>query len=147
MGQLKSSVTCTFCGFTSTVFEPFWDLSIPLAQVSSAPAPVSCSGRRQKLLVSDRDLPSSQKTSGEVTLDDCLRLFTQEDMLDGEERPVRSLQRRVASAPVDRVTDYRFCLSDVLQVQKQKEMHQTLEHPEVPSHPRAAYPHLKRDRV
>lgn len=30
-------MTCTSCGFTSTVFDPFWDLSIPLAQVSSAP--------------------------------------------------------------------------------------------------------------
>ncbi|XP_041656532.1 ubiquitin carboxyl-terminal hydrolase 2-like [Cheilinus undulatus] len=59
VGQLKSSVTCTVCGFRSTVFDPFWDLSIPVAQ----------------------------KSSGEVTLKDCLRLFTKEDVLDGEERP------------------------------------------------------------
>ncbi|XP_068457394.1 ubiquitin carboxyl-terminal hydrolase 2-like [Clinocottus analis] len=59
VGQLKSSVTCTFCGFRSTVFDPFWDLSIPVAQ----------------------------KSSGEVSLKDCLRLFTKEDVLDGEERP------------------------------------------------------------
>uniref|UniRef100_A0A3Q3WNL2 Ubiquitin carboxyl-terminal hydrolase n=1 Tax=Mola mola TaxID=94237 RepID=A0A3Q3WNL2_MOLML len=59
VGQLKSSVTCTVCGFSSTVFDPFWDLSIPVAQ----------------------------KSSGEVTLKDCLRLFTEEDVLDGEERP------------------------------------------------------------
>ncbi|KAA8586564.1 hypothetical protein FQN60_000400 [Etheostoma spectabile] len=32
VGQLKSSVTCTVCGFRSTVFDPFWDLSIPVAQ-------------------------------------------------------------------------------------------------------------------
>uniref|UniRef100_A0A669CNV0 Ubiquitin carboxyl-terminal hydrolase n=1 Tax=Oreochromis niloticus TaxID=8128 RepID=A0A669CNV0_ORENI len=59
VGQLKSSLTCTACGFRSTVFDPFWDLSIPIAQ----------------------------KISGEVTLKDCLRLFTKEDVLDGEERP------------------------------------------------------------
>ncbi|XP_026228609.1 ubiquitin carboxyl-terminal hydrolase 2-like isoform X2 [Anabas testudineus] len=59
VGQLKSSLTCTDCGFRSTVFDPFWDLSIPIAQ----------------------------KNSGEVTLKDCLRLFTKEDVLDGEERP------------------------------------------------------------
>ncbi|KAK5858213.1 hypothetical protein PBY51_002372 [Eleginops maclovinus] len=59
VGQLKSSVTCSACGFRSTVFDPFWDLSIPVAQ----------------------------KSSGEVTLRDCLRLFTKEDVLDGEERP------------------------------------------------------------
>ncbi|XP_026185191.1 ubiquitin carboxyl-terminal hydrolase 2-like [Mastacembelus armatus] len=59
VGQLKSSLTCTVCGFRSTVFDPFWDLSIPI----------------------------SQKSSGEVTLKDCLRLFTKEDVLDGDDRP------------------------------------------------------------
>nr|XP_046267346.1 ubiquitin carboxyl-terminal hydrolase 2-like [Scatophagus argus] len=59
VGQLKSSVSCTVCGFRSTVFDPFWDLSIPVAQ----------------------------KNTSEVTLRDCLRLFTKEDVLDGEERP------------------------------------------------------------
>ncbi|XP_068615482.1 ubiquitin carboxyl-terminal hydrolase 2-like [Brachionichthys hirsutus] len=59
VGQLKSSVTCTVSGSRSTMFDPFWDLSIPVAQ----------------------------KNSGEVTLKDCLRLFTKEDVLDGEEKP------------------------------------------------------------
>ncbi|XP_054611860.1 ubiquitin carboxyl-terminal hydrolase 2-like [Dunckerocampus dactyliophorus] len=59
VGQLKSSLTCTVCGFRSTVFEPFWDLSIPIAP----------------------------RISGEVTLRDCLRVFTKEDVLDGDERP------------------------------------------------------------
>ncbi|KAM9332190.1 ubiquitin carboxyl-terminal hydrolase 2-like [Pholidichthys leucotaenia] len=59
VGQLKSSLTCTVCGFRSTMFDPFWDLSIPIAQ----------------------------KNSGEVTLKDCMRLFTKDDVLDGEERP------------------------------------------------------------
>ncbi|XP_023263432.1 ubiquitin carboxyl-terminal hydrolase 2-like [Seriola lalandi dorsalis] len=59
VGQLKSSLTCTACGFRSTVFDPFWDLSIPIAQ----------------------------KSSGEVTLKDCLKLFTKDDVLDGDERP------------------------------------------------------------
>ncbi|XP_071402272.1 ubiquitin carboxyl-terminal hydrolase 2-like isoform X1 [Centroberyx affinis] len=59
VGQLKSSLTCTECGFCSTVFDPFWDLSLPIAQ----------------------------KSSGEVTLKDCMRLFTKQDVLDGEEKP------------------------------------------------------------
>ncbi|XP_058482483.1 ubiquitin carboxyl-terminal hydrolase 2-like [Solea solea] len=59
VGQLKSSLTCSVCGFRSTVFDPFWDLSIPIAQ----------------------------KSSGDVKLKDCLRLFTKEDVLDGDERP------------------------------------------------------------
>ncbi|XP_027021145.1 ubiquitin carboxyl-terminal hydrolase 2 isoform X1 [Tachysurus fulvidraco] len=58
VGQLKSSLTCSECGFCSTVFDPFWDLSLPIA-----------------------------KSSGEVMLIDCLRLFTKEDVLDGNEKP------------------------------------------------------------
>lgn len=33
VGQLKSSLTCTDCGYCSTVFDPFWDLSLPIAKV------------------------------------------------------------------------------------------------------------------
>ncbi|XP_029699850.1 ubiquitin carboxyl-terminal hydrolase 2-like isoform X2 [Takifugu rubripes] len=58
VGQLKSSLTCSHCGFCSTVFDPFWDLSLPIA-----------------------------KGYGEVSLMDCMRLFTKEDILDGDEKP------------------------------------------------------------
>uniref|UniRef100_A0AAR2ISH7 Ubiquitin carboxyl-terminal hydrolase 2 n=1 Tax=Pygocentrus nattereri TaxID=42514 RepID=A0AAR2ISH7_PYGNA len=58
VGQLKSSLTCSECGFCSTVFDPFWDLSLPIS-----------------------------KSSGDVSLIDCLRLFTKEDVLDGNEKP------------------------------------------------------------
>ncbi|XP_022624999.1 ubiquitin carboxyl-terminal hydrolase 2-like isoform X1 [Seriola dumerili] len=59
VGQLKSSLTCSHCGFCSTVFDPFWDLSLPIAK----------------------------KGHGEVSLMDCVRLFTKEDVLDGDEKP------------------------------------------------------------
>ncbi|KAL4647545.1 ubiquitin carboxyl-terminal hydrolase 2-like [Arapaima gigas] len=59
VGQLKSSLTCTECGYCSTVFDPFWDLSLPIAK----------------------------KGYGEVSLMDCMRLFTKEDVLDGDEKP------------------------------------------------------------
>ncbi|KAG5843993.1 ubiquitin carboxyl-terminal hydrolase 2-like [Anguilla rostrata] len=59
VGQLKSSLTCSDCGYCSTVFDPFWDLSLPIAK----------------------------KGSGEVSLMDCMRLFTKEDVLDGDEKP------------------------------------------------------------
>ncbi|KAM6933571.1 ubiquitin carboxyl-terminal hydrolase 2-like [Xenentodon cancila] len=59
VGQLKSSLTCCHCGFCSTVFDPFWDLSLPIAK----------------------------KSYGEVSLMDCMRLFTKEDILDGDEKP------------------------------------------------------------
>ncbi|XP_008306959.1 ubiquitin carboxyl-terminal hydrolase 2 isoform X2 [Cynoglossus semilaevis] len=58
VGQLKSSLTCSHCGFCSTVFDPFWDLFPPIA-----------------------------KGYGEVSLMDCMRLFTKEDVLDGDEKP------------------------------------------------------------
>uniref|UniRef100_A0A3P9L6G6 Ubiquitin carboxyl-terminal hydrolase n=1 Tax=Oryzias latipes TaxID=8090 RepID=A0A3P9L6G6_ORYLA len=32
VGQLKSSLTCSHCGFCSTVFDPFWDLSLPISK-------------------------------------------------------------------------------------------------------------------
>ncbi|XP_053307814.1 ubiquitin carboxyl-terminal hydrolase 2 isoform X2 [Spea bombifrons] len=59
VGQLKSSLTCMECGYCSTVFDPFWDLSLPIPK----------------------------KSIPEVSLMDCIRLFTKEDVLDGEEKP------------------------------------------------------------
>uniref|UniRef100_A0A452HB34 Ubiquitin carboxyl-terminal hydrolase n=1 Tax=Gopherus agassizii TaxID=38772 RepID=A0A452HB34_9SAUR len=59
VGQLKSSLTCSECGYCSTAFDPFWDLSLPIAK----------------------------KSYSEVTLLDCMRLFTKEDVLDGDEKP------------------------------------------------------------
>ncbi|XP_062995054.1 ubiquitin carboxyl-terminal hydrolase 2 isoform X1 [Elgaria multicarinata webbii] len=59
VGQLKSSLTCSMCGYCSTAFDPFWDLSLPIAK----------------------------KSYGEVNLIDCMRLFTKEDVLDGDEKP------------------------------------------------------------
>lgn len=58
VGQLKSSLTCSACGYCSTAFDPYWDLSLPIA-----------------------------KGYGEVNLIDCMRLFTKEDILDGDEKP------------------------------------------------------------
>ncbi|CAI9532520.1 unnamed protein product [Staurois parvus] len=59
VGQLKSSLTCSECGYCSTVYDPFWDLSLPIAK----------------------------KSVSEVSLMDCIRLFTKEDVLDGDEKP------------------------------------------------------------
>lgn len=44
VGQLKSSLTCSECGYCSTAFDPFWDLSLPIPKVrgphqSLAPLP------------------------------------------------------------------------------------------------------------
>ncbi|XP_074653310.1 ubiquitin carboxyl-terminal hydrolase 2-like [Tubulanus polymorphus] len=58
VGQLKSTLRCTECGYCSTTFDPFWDLSLPI-----------------------------HKRTTKVQLNECFRLFTQEEILDGDEKP------------------------------------------------------------
>lgn len=50
---------CTVCGHASMTFDPFWDLSLPI--------------------------PSK---SGQLRLQSCFDLFTKEEVLDGDEKPV-----------------------------------------------------------
>ena len=69
MGQLQSSVTCSKCGGRFTMYEPFYELSLPLAPKASGAFP-SWLGFR---------------TGGPLTLQDCLRAYTEEERLDGEE--------------------------------------------------------------
>lgn len=59
VGQLKSTLRCCVCGYSSVTFDPFWDLSVPIP-----------------------------KGSTEVNLKECLNLFTREEILDGDERPM-----------------------------------------------------------
>ncbi|KAG1652426.1 Ubiquitin carboxyl-terminal hydrolase 2 [Nymphon striatum] len=59
VGQLKSSLKCTVCGHVSVTFDPFWDLSLPIP-----------------------------KTSGQASIQQCLNLFTKEETLEGDEKPV-----------------------------------------------------------
>ncbi|XP_073978120.1 ubiquitin specific protease 2 isoform X2 [Rhodnius prolixus] len=61
VGQLKSTLQCTTCGHSSTTFEVFWDLSLPL--------------------------PSR---IGSLRLSQCLDHFTKEEVLDGDEMPTCS---------------------------------------------------------
>lgn len=62
VGQLKSTLQCTVCGHCSVTFDPFWDLSLPI--------------------------PPSSKSN--VKLQHCLDLFGKEEILDGDEKPVRT---------------------------------------------------------
>lgn len=61
VGQLKSTLKCSVCGHKSVTFDPFWDLSLPIP-----------------------------KSSDTVTLQQCLSLFTKEEVLDGDEKPTCS---------------------------------------------------------
>ena len=75
VGQLKSCLECSVCGHCSVTFDPFWDLSLPI--------------------------PSK---SGQVRLAQCLDLFTKEEVLDGDERPVSFYF-------IYNITFYKFCLT------------------------------------
>ncbi|XP_071958603.1 ubiquitin carboxyl-terminal hydrolase 2-like [Antedon mediterranea] len=61
VGQLKSVLECSECNNRSVTFDPFWDLSLPIPRNISS-----------------------------VTLIDCLKEFTKQEVLDGDERPVCS---------------------------------------------------------
>ena len=63
VGQLKSTLQCTVCGHRSVTFGPFWDLSLPIP-------PTSASVRS-------------------LRVQHCLDLFAKEEILDGDEKPVR----------------------------------------------------------
>lgn len=69
MGQLQSSVTCSNCGNRFTMYEAFWELSLPLV-------PKSGNAFTSWLGI---------KSGGRLTLEDCLRAFTEEEKLEGEE--------------------------------------------------------------
>ena len=36
VGQFKSTIQCTQCGYTSACFDPFWDIGLPIYRVSNA---------------------------------------------------------------------------------------------------------------
>ncbi|KAJ6657025.1 hypothetical protein lerEdw1_003026 [Lerista edwardsae] len=62
VGQLKSCLKCQACGYRSTTFEVFCDISLPV--------------------------PKKGFTGGKVSLLDCFSLFTKEEELDSENAPV-----------------------------------------------------------
>lgn len=68
MGQSQSSVTCSRCNGRFTMYEPFWNLSLPLAP--KAGGSLAWLGL---------------KPGGVLSIEDCLRLFAAEEKLAGEE--------------------------------------------------------------
>lgn len=61
VGQLKSTLMCTKCEFRSPTYELFWDLAVPI--------------------------PTKNPS---IKLDDCIKLFMTEEILDGDNKPVCS---------------------------------------------------------
>ena len=58
-GQFRSTLKCTKCENKSVTFDTFWDVNVPIA-----------------------------KKTAFMQLEDCLRLFVEEEVIDGSEKPV-----------------------------------------------------------
>nr|XP_027806516.1 ubiquitin carboxyl-terminal hydrolase 21 isoform X5 [Marmota flaviventris] len=75
VGQLKSCLKCQACGYRSTTFEVFCDLSLPIPKVGFQRIP---------------GVEGTQKgfAGGKVSLRDCFSLFTKEEELESENAPM-----------------------------------------------------------
>ncbi|XP_072974451.1 ubiquitin C-terminal hydrolase 22-like [Typha angustifolia] len=80
-GILRSDVTCTICGFTSTTYDPCVDISLDLDSGQN-----SINGTTSKLHLrnGEKDLPSL--SCGVSTLMRCLERFTRPERLDSEQK-------------------------------------------------------------
>mmetsp|Transcript_26303 Transcript_26303/g.32252 ORF Transcript_26303/g.32252 Transcript_26303/m.32252 type:complete len:643 (+) Transcript_26303:73-2001(+) len=116
-GQLTSTIVCKQCHNSSSCFDPFYDLSIAIPEIREMQSVTSLKKQRFNHASS---MPSSQKlrrqgvtnNCGEksdacVTLKDCFREFTDEEVLDGENMIYcASCQKKQTSAK--RITIRRF---------------------------------------
>lgn len=101
VGQLKSCLKCQACGYRSTTFEVFCDLSLPIPKVGLGYSPKNPSEPPQSSSPTPQILPDPPKfppdpaalqksfAGGKVSLHDCFSLFTKEEELDSENAPVR----------------------------------------------------------
>eukprot|EP00752_Nemacystus_decipiens_P009220 g8235.t1 len=103
-GQLQSRISCLGCGNVSFCFDPFFDLSVPLPSDGSRGRAGDEGGG-----YGGRDARGSYASGGgggggrsstsgasraTATLEDCLRAFSAEETLDGDNRPVCARCRR-----------------------------------------------------
>ena len=70
-GQLQSTLVCSVCSHKSIVFDPFWDLSLPIPRHSNSDSYFS------RLFNSE---------ASECTLEDCLNFFTRPEQLSEENK-------------------------------------------------------------
>ncbi|GMH51565.1 hypothetical protein TrST_g320 [Triparma strigata] len=114
-GQLMSTVECCHCSTRSYCFDPFYDLSVPIPSsekkggvFSSSIGSVLERGRRsfgKKDLASV--LPGGASPSGVTTLEDCLRLFTSPETIDGDNKPLCTKCKKKRKS-IKRITVHRF---------------------------------------
>ncbi|GMH76605.1 hypothetical protein TL16_g07139 [Triparma laevis f. inornata] len=112
-GQLMSTVECCHCSTRSYCFDPFYDLSVPLPSgekkgggFSSSIGSVLERGRRS---FGKKDLNSalSFTSSSNTTLEDCLRLFTSPETIDGDNKPLCTKCKKKRKS-IKRITVHKF---------------------------------------
>ncbi|CAB1114830.1 unnamed protein product [Ectocarpus sp. CCAP 1310/34] len=114
-GQLQSRISCLTCGNVSFCFDPFFDLSVPLPSGSGRAGAAGERGGDEGGGYGGRNSRGSHSSGGRggesssafggtsatttTTLEDCLRAFSTEETLDGDNRPVctRCRKRRSSS--------------------------------------------------
>ncbi|CAM9600271.1 unnamed protein product [Ectocarpus sp. 6 AP-2014] len=113
-GQLQSRISCLTCGNVSFCFDPFFDLSVPLPSGSGRAGAAGGWGGDEGGGYGGRNSRGSHSSGGRggesssafggtsaatTTLEGCLRAFSTEETLDGDNRPVctRCRKRRSSS--------------------------------------------------
>lgn len=71
-GQLQSTIHCLTCDYQSSTFDTFWDLSLPIPKESETKV-------RRSAMALNADFK-------QCTLQDCLKNFAAEEVLDGTEK-------------------------------------------------------------
>ncbi|KAL9167857.1 hypothetical protein ABFS82_05G125200 [Erythranthe guttata] len=71
-GLLRSDVTCTSCGFTSSTYDPFLDISLDL---NTGPTDIPTKAKKM-----------TEKPSAESSLAGCLELFTRPEKLGSDQK-------------------------------------------------------------
>jgi ubiquitin carboxyl-terminal hydrolase 2/21 len=82
MGQFRSSLQCSVCNESTHRFENFWDIGLPIPKVSYCSCCASCSYTDFVLQTSPDEIPD---------LYQCLSQFTKEEIMEGNNSPVRLL--------------------------------------------------------
>ncbi|WOL13533.1 ubiquitin carboxyl-terminal hydrolase 22-like isoform X2 [Canna indica] len=82
-GTLRSDVTCTICGFTSTTYDPCVDISLDM---DSKEGPQKTNGSKHQINGNETKSASMNQKPGTSTLMECLERFTRPEKLGADQK-------------------------------------------------------------
>ena len=111
-GQLVSTIQCSVCKTNSYCFDPFYDISLPFSEGNNQLGGHQHNrrkGSRPSIKPSWLSMNNNNNTGDakSCTLDDCLREFTKDEVLDGENK-IECSSCRVKRTMVKRLQVFRF---------------------------------------